>query len=211
VKAHSALSRAGILNTMKAEAVTHVCNFTWVVGRPSSDVKSSGFEATSALPLAFIPLRECCCVCTYSKEQVCSVLGHLEAGEAGHAPASLDCWHGQEYSVSVTAPFKILITQCALAWSWIGDAFPGLHTRMSCYALVVNLSHEALRQCLSGRSLTYQVTLPVAVVHKVPGVSSRVIRKGVASPLALARTILGHDVLKFLHIDTSAVDAIARA
>ena len=58
---------------------------------------------------------------------------------------------------------------------------------------------------------TYQIALPIAVVDKVPRISSSVIRKRVSLPISLVRRIFAHEVLQFLYVYASAVDAIARA
>ena len=65
-------------------------------------------------------------------EHVCSVLGHRDVVDAGQSVSRSPCSHGQLWTVSVREPLRIFITQCALAWSWMGEAWPGVHTRMSC-------------------------------------------------------------------------------
>jgi hypothetical protein len=57
----------------------------------------------------------------------------------------------------------------------------------------------------------YQIALPIAVVDKIPRISSSVIRKRISLPISLVRRIFTHEVLQFLYVYASAVDAIARA
>ena len=58
---------------------------------------------------------------------------------------------------------------------------------------------------------THQVTLAIAVVHKVSRISSGIIRERISLPVRLVGRILRHKPLELLHVNPRAINAIARA
>jgi hypothetical protein len=58
---------------------------------------------------------------------------------------------------------------------------------------------------------TYQVTLAIAIIHKVSRVSSTIIRERISLPVCLVGRILRHQALELLDVYPRAIYAIARA
>lgn len=109
MQADSEFLWTGILHTMQAKPVTHICHSIDAVYSAPLDWKCSGLEATTEYWSVLVFQHNA--MLTYPKEHVCAVLCPGDKGDAAHSADPLELSHGQAYSVSLNEPLRIFMMQ----------------------------------------------------------------------------------------------------